>query len=286
MNSIETLSERERQVSDLVMQGMSNKQIALNLGISERTVEFHLNNIYTKLQVGSRVELAINLLKATGNDNKADLVESTVDAGAESTHNDSQLNAKARRAKALKTMLSLIKKETVTTMNIFSEDFKNYFRTRPLPVAALIIFGVFFTAHSIVFHYGLYFPISYILLGVLLAVGSLHFGLSWHKIRDGRYKLRPMVALALVLAPLIVIALDTVLLQTMGRNAGEVKINLPGLSNRAAWLTSTSGPLRLSLERSTTDHQIWVIGSILYGFLIALIGNIARRFSKSDQATA
>jgi hypothetical protein len=155
-----------------------------------------------------------------------------------------------------------------------------------LPVAALIIFGVFFTAHSIVFHYGLYFPISYILLGVLLAVGSLHFGLSWHKIRDGRYKLRPMVALALVLAPLIVIALDTVLLQTMGRNAGEVMINLPGLSNRAAWLTSTSGPLRLSLERSTTDHQIWVIGSILYGFLIALIGNIARRFSKSDHATA
>jgi hypothetical protein len=95
-----------------------------------------------------------------------------------------------------------------------------------------------------------------------------------------------MVALALVLAPLIVITLDTVLLQTMGRNAGEVMINLPGLSNRAAWLASTSGTLRLSLERSTTDHQIWVIGSILYGFLIALIGNIARRFSKSDHATA
>ena len=49
MKSIESLSERERQDSDLVMQGMLIKQIALQLGIAERTVKFHLNNIYTKL---------------------------------------------------------------------------------------------------------------------------------------------------------------------------------------------------------------------------------------------
>jgi DNA-binding CsgD family transcriptional regulator len=86
----ENLTERERQVSNLVMQGMLNKQIALQLGISERTVEFHLNNIYSKLQINSRVELAVHLVK------------STVDSEKDDLHNDSQLTAKARRAKALK----------------------------------------------------------------------------------------------------------------------------------------------------------------------------------------
>ena len=46
------LSEREEQVTQL--QGKSNKQIALELGISKRTVEFHLRNIYTKLGAASR----------------------------------------------------------------------------------------------------------------------------------------------------------------------------------------------------------------------------------------
>jgi len=42
MKFIESLSERERPVSDMVMQRMLNKQIALQLGIPERTVEFHM----------------------------------------------------------------------------------------------------------------------------------------------------------------------------------------------------------------------------------------------------
>lgn len=36
------LSRREKDVVDLLLQGKSNKQIALALGVSERTVEFHL----------------------------------------------------------------------------------------------------------------------------------------------------------------------------------------------------------------------------------------------------
>ena len=49
-------SERERDVIDSLMQGKSNKQIAQELGISRRTVEFHLSNIYAKLGVISRSE--------------------------------------------------------------------------------------------------------------------------------------------------------------------------------------------------------------------------------------
>jgi len=284
MISIEILSERERQVSDLVMQGMLNKQIALQLGISERTVEFHLNNIYTKLQIGSRVELAIHLLKATGNSDNADPVESTVDNDGDNTHNDSQSNAKARWRKALKRTLSLIKKETATTMKIFSEDLKNYFRTRPLVTGSMLILITGFAAHFIVSDYGLYFLISYVLLGLLLATGSLHFGLSWRRIRDGKYHLKSWIAIAFILSPLIVIAVDTILLHTVARSAGEVMVNLPGISNRAAWFLSADGMPRLSIERSTTDHEIWLVGSLLFILLLTFAGNLAGKWFKADNS--
>ena len=286
MNSIKKLSEREKQVSDLVMQGMSNKQIALQLRISERTVEFHLNNIYTKLQIGSRVELAIHLLKATGVENKADLVESTVDSNGDNQHNGSQLNAKARRANALKNLLSLIKKETVRTMKIFSEDLTNYFRTRPLLTGLIFILGTSFAAQAIVGDYGLYFPISYILLGILLAAGSLYFGLSWRRFRDGQYNLWRWVAVAFIISPLIVIAVDTTLLHTVARNAGEVLIDLPGLSNRAAWLATTNGTPHLSIERSTSNHGIWLYGSLVYVLFLSLIGNLTGKWFKKGNSVS
>ncbi len=59
------LSNREREVANLLLEGKSNKQIASALGITVRTVEFHLKNIYEKLQVGSRVELILKLGSST-----------------------------------------------------------------------------------------------------------------------------------------------------------------------------------------------------------------------------
>jgi DNA-binding CsgD family transcriptional regulator len=59
------LSKREREVLKLVLQGKSNKQIALSLAIAVRTVEFHLKNIYAKFQVSSRIELILKLGHAT-----------------------------------------------------------------------------------------------------------------------------------------------------------------------------------------------------------------------------
>lgn len=57
-------SERERDVVRLLLQGKSNKQIAIELGISNRTVEFHLRNIYTKLSVNSRAEAILRLTES------------------------------------------------------------------------------------------------------------------------------------------------------------------------------------------------------------------------------
>ena len=50
------LTERESEVLSLLSTGLANKQIAVELGISEHTVKFHVSSIYTKLNVTNRTE--------------------------------------------------------------------------------------------------------------------------------------------------------------------------------------------------------------------------------------
>lgn len=52
-------TERERAVLRLIAKGLGNKQIAVALRVTERTVEFHVSNILRKLNVRSRVEAAL-----------------------------------------------------------------------------------------------------------------------------------------------------------------------------------------------------------------------------------
>jgi DNA-binding NarL/FixJ family response regulator len=53
------LSVRERQVVELVSQGFKNREIAQRMFISEQTVKNHLHNIFDKLGVSDRLELAL-----------------------------------------------------------------------------------------------------------------------------------------------------------------------------------------------------------------------------------
>jgi DNA-binding CsgD family transcriptional regulator len=48
----------EDQVVRLVAQGLPTREVAAQLFVSPRTVEFHLRNVFTKLGVTSRAELA------------------------------------------------------------------------------------------------------------------------------------------------------------------------------------------------------------------------------------
>ena len=59
------LTDRERDVMDLVVAGLPNKLIADQLDISVRTVEVHRSRVFDKMQVKSAVELA-NLLRGAG----------------------------------------------------------------------------------------------------------------------------------------------------------------------------------------------------------------------------
>ena len=57
--TLENLTDREREVVKWVVQGRTNKEIATELGISEKTVKTHLSNIFSKLKVGRRLQLLL-----------------------------------------------------------------------------------------------------------------------------------------------------------------------------------------------------------------------------------
>jgi DNA-binding NarL/FixJ family response regulator len=60
---IEPLTDREVEILRLVARGLTNKAIGQSLGISDRTVQGHLANIYGKLGVNSRTEAVTEALK-------------------------------------------------------------------------------------------------------------------------------------------------------------------------------------------------------------------------------
>ena len=60
------LSNRESEVAELVSKGLSNKEVANQLFVTEKTVKFHLTNIYKKMNVKSRAQLIVWCLPHLG----------------------------------------------------------------------------------------------------------------------------------------------------------------------------------------------------------------------------
>lgn len=60
---IEALTKRELEVLIQVANGMFNKEIAINLNISERTVKNHISNIFKKIEVNDRTQAAVFAIK-------------------------------------------------------------------------------------------------------------------------------------------------------------------------------------------------------------------------------
>jgi DNA-binding NarL/FixJ family response regulator len=57
------LTEREVEVLRLVVAGKTNQEIGFALGISPRTVEKHVDSLYGKMGVSSRVEAAVSAVR-------------------------------------------------------------------------------------------------------------------------------------------------------------------------------------------------------------------------------
>lgn len=55
MATLSDLTPREIEVLQFVIAGRTNKAIAVTMSISEKTVEFHLNRIYTKIGIRTRM---------------------------------------------------------------------------------------------------------------------------------------------------------------------------------------------------------------------------------------
>lgn len=53
------LTPREREIAELAVQGLTNRQMAAKLSVSEQTVKNHLHNIFEKLGFSDRLELAL-----------------------------------------------------------------------------------------------------------------------------------------------------------------------------------------------------------------------------------
>lgn len=62
-DKINSLTDRELEVLIQVANGMFNKEIALNLNISERTVKNHISNIFKKIDVSDRTQAAVFAIK-------------------------------------------------------------------------------------------------------------------------------------------------------------------------------------------------------------------------------
>jgi ATP/maltotriose-dependent transcriptional regulator MalT len=58
VTGLDTLTRRERQVASLVSEGFTNKRIAQELFVTEKTIEMHLANVFAKLRVSSRAAVA------------------------------------------------------------------------------------------------------------------------------------------------------------------------------------------------------------------------------------
>ena len=59
MTTLSDLTPRELEILELILDGYTNRAIAAEISISEKTVEFHLDNIYTK--TGARTRLLAGL---------------------------------------------------------------------------------------------------------------------------------------------------------------------------------------------------------------------------------
>ena len=57
-DAADPLTRREFEVAGLVADGLSNRELAARLGIAERTVQAHLDNIRAKLDLQSRTQVA------------------------------------------------------------------------------------------------------------------------------------------------------------------------------------------------------------------------------------
>jgi DNA-binding CsgD family transcriptional regulator len=177
MAQLPRLSNREWDVLKLLLQGKSNKQIAASLDISVRTVEFHLKNMYAKLQVRSRVELILKLGNATGGFDTEKLGRSTVDDMREVPDNGVNPHSRTSWVTAFRNIIAMIgrKFDRKQLLNQIKGDRMKTSFTNILIALGLIVIGLGIAAAGIYVGETDDAP-GAALLGILLMIGAVTLG--------------------------------------------------------------------------------------------------------------
>jgi DNA-binding NarL/FixJ family response regulator len=61
LSGVDSLTPSERRVARMAADGLTNREIAQELFVTQKTVEVHLSSAYRKLEIGSRTQLASKL---------------------------------------------------------------------------------------------------------------------------------------------------------------------------------------------------------------------------------
>jgi len=168
------------------------------------------------------------------------------------------------------------------TIKISFEELENYLRNHPLIYSLLIFLAASLTVRIVVFGLGLYHWMSYVLLGLILSVGSIYFGYSWNKVTDGDVGLQPLSGIIISSSlPLLAALFDQIYLQTVLRFREPISTTFANISTEAGWLVSPDGGAYLFRNRHTfsDDLWLWIMAAMLLLFIVSLL---ARKRLKQD----
>ena len=249
------LSNREWEVINLLLQSKSNKLIASALGISDRTVEFHLKNIYAKFQVSSRIELILKLGNATGGFEAEKLGRSTVAVQGEVVENRDRLHSRMNGAPSLRDTVSINGKE-LEMKNIFSKHVL-------VGIVAALLTGFLWVA--ILAYSGQLsledFTIFAVPLVIVLAMIGLMVGAIGKQRGETFLKVLFSVIFATGLSPFTVIPLMMLVVIPIGRVAANL-----GLIDPATIPSEVASTIAMSIML-----MLWLVVSITLGSILLFL---------------
>jgi DNA-binding CsgD family transcriptional regulator len=248
------LSNREWEVIKLLLQGKSNKLIASSLGISSRTVEFHLKNIYTKYQVSSRIELILKLGNTTGKVETGKLGYSTVESMEKTAENRSGRNSQMNWATFFRETVSIIGKES---------EMKNLLNTKHVLVGVITAFFAGFLWWAMLRYSGNMPTVSAVSVPMIVILPLMGITIGFFGRQNGStlQKVFFSTLLSVALSPFGIIPLMMAVVIPLGRLAAQVGIIDPS--------TMPSGIATLWATIIMTI--IWLVVGITIGIMLLFV---------------
>jgi DNA-binding CsgD family transcriptional regulator len=248
------LSNREWEVVKHLQQGKSNKLIASSLDISDRTVEFHLTNIYAKFQVSSRIELILKLGNTTSKVESKKLGYSTVENMGKNTENRDKLNSRMDWAAFFRETVSRIGKES---------EMKNFLNTKHILVGVSTAFFAGFLWRAMLIYSGNMSTVSEVSVPmiVILPIIGITIGFVGKQNGSTLQKVSFSTLLSVALSPFGIIPLMMAVVIPLGRLAARVGIIDPS--------TIPSGIAALWAVIIMT--AIWLVVGIAIGIMLLFV---------------